>query len=225
MRIQSGFALLIPVLAGCSVTGPVDPVAKAPIAFAVGSVTSVRELPDRFLVTVKHPTADFGGLADPATFPVGAVKGRAWPAFGVIEVARLDSAGRSRLRADSRVRAVEAVDQLTVTDQQSLTHSSLWGLDVLDQHSLTTNNLFNYYFTGGQGIHIYFVDSGIDCGHNEFASGVNCYGASFLADGSWPGPWTDGVNHGTRMASIAAGQTTGIARTATLHSVKVLRSC
>ncbi len=163
-------------------------------------------------------------LADSTSQAALAAQGRVWARLGVFELAHLDSANRVQLRRDPRVVAVEPPEPLMVLDQQSLSYSSLWGLDVLDQRSLTPNNLFNYYYTGGNGVHIYIVDSGIDCGHDEFASGVNCFGAAFLADGNWPGPWADAVGHGTRMASLAAGQTTGIARTATLHSVKVLNA-
>ncbi|MDX2057725.1 MAG: S8 family serine peptidase [Gemmatimonadales bacterium] len=91
---------------------------------------------------------------------------------------------------------------------------------MLDQRSLSTNSAFNYYFTGGSGVHVYMLDTGVDCGHDEFDT-VTCSSSSYQANSSWGGAYVDAVGHGTRMASLAVGSSTGIARTATLHSVKV----
>lgn len=89
-----------------------------------------------------------------------------------------------------------------------------WALGRIDQRYLPTTLDFNYYQTGA-GVHVYVVDSGIALLTSEFPN----RGLSY----SEPGldPWQGCSDHGTEVASVAVGQTQGVAPGATLHSVRV----
>jgi cerevisin len=68
----------------------------------------------------------------------------------------------------------------------------------------------------GQGVDIYIVDSGVYSDHNEFEERAS-FGWS-----AWAFEDDDDDGHGTQVAGIAAGKTYGVAKKASLISVKVL---
>ena len=96
----------------------------------------------------------------------------------------------------------------------------LWGLDLLD--SGTRNNTYTYS-SDGAGVNVYIVDSGIVANHNEFLVGGTSRvlsGADFVGDGQGT---TDCNGHGTHVAGIAGGNTTGVAKSVNLIPLRVLR--
>jgi subtilisin family serine protease len=124
--------------------------------------------------------------------------------------------------------------QLSCTDS--------WALDRIDQHTgnqaaHTLDSKF-YFGARGSGVHIYVVDTGIAPAHSEFANpaggtrignGINIatynmcvYGGGCGDGGSWD--TTDGSGHGTLVASVAAGLRFGVAKSATIHPVRVSKS-
>jgi len=121
--------------------------------------------------------------------------------------------------------------QLSCTDS--------WALDRIDQRTgnqaaHTLDSKF-YFGARGSGVHIYVVDTGIAANHSEFANpaggtrignGINIatpdlcvYGGSCGDSTSWD--TTDGRGHGTLVSSIAAGLRFGVAKSATIHPVRV----
>jgi Subtilase family/Bacterial SH3 domain len=82
-----------------------------------------------------------------------------------------------------------------------------WGLDRLDSPSLPLDSHFDRDF-GDYQTRIYLFDTGIDQSHSEFGNRVK-FGASFVK------PQLDKSikcrEHGTEMASLIGGQTTGSA--------------
>jgi subtilisin family serine protease len=90
-----------------------------------------------------------------------------------------------------------------------------WGLDVIDQRSLTRNNTYCSGKTGA-GVHAYVVGTGVDITHSEFGN-RGSYDYSFL-----PGYNVDSGNHETGVASVIGGNTYGVAPGVRIHSVKVL---
>jgi hypothetical protein len=105
-----------------------------------------------------------------------------------------------------------------------------WGLDLIDG---ARDGL--YHFPGtGHGVHVYFVDTGLDATHSEFLDpqtglsrvreGFNA-AAGDGADAALRDDLGDCGGHGTHVASIAAGTTFGVAKRALLHPVKFNDSC
>jgi hypothetical protein len=105
-----------------------------------------------------------------------------------------------------------------------------WGLDRIDQVHLPLDSSFHFSHVG-TGVNIYFIDTGLDYFHTEFknASGASRVGLSinFASNVNGnpgavdPNNYYDGYGHGTHMAAVAAGLRYGVAKNATIHSVRV----
>ena len=96
-----------------------------------------------------------------------------------------------------------------------------WHLDKLDQEGLQPDGSFLPGGTG-EGIDIYVLDSGINMAHSEFENRA-FPGIDFVDE------YTNSQNkgkdcngHGTHVASLATGKTVGVAKKATVYSVRVL---
>ena len=70
----------------------------------------------------------------------------------------------------------------------------------------------------GQGVHIYVLDTGIRATHVDFTNRVG-ESVSFVPGSS---AFSDDNGHGTHVAGIALGSIHGVAKSSTLHAVKVL---
>ena len=92
-----------------------------------------------------------------------------------------------------------------------------WGLDRIDQRDLPLNNTYNYNQTG-QGVHAYIIDTGVRGTHQQFAGRMG-NGADFVGDGNGT---NDCHGHGTHVAGTTGGTTYGVAKSVTLHAVRVL---
>lgn len=114
-----------------------------------------------------------------------------------------------------------------------------WGLDRIDQANGTDGTFFMHeapyassIFDGGSsynntGVQVYILDSGLDASHRELTrvgAGIDILSGK-VTDNTVN---NDECNHGTRMAGIICGKSTGVAPGVTIHSVKVfakLNSC
>jgi subtilisin family serine protease len=123
-----------------------------------------------------------------------------------------------------------------------LSCSDSWALDRIDQStgSQAAHTLDSKFYFGarGNGAHIYVVDTGIAPAHSEFANpaggtrignGINIatYNLCFYGGGCGDGAsWdtSDGSGHWTLVSSIAAGLRFGVAKSATIHPVRVSKS-
>jgi hypothetical protein len=141
-----------------------------------------------------------------------------------------------QLREDPRVVSVErnkiftassgaTLRQLTTVlsanshQQESFAGSSStpWGLDRTDQRNLPLDSQYSPP-SDGSGVHIYFVDSGIDLDHPDFGGRI---GRSSYVESAGDSP-DDCSGHGTHVAGTAASGSYGMATGAILHSVRVL---
>lgn len=119
-----------------------------------------------------------------------------------------------------RSRRLDASNLRTTVDPQE------WpplGLDRIDQRLLDLDFRFRT-LQSGKNVHVYVIDSGIFALHDDFKVGLTSrvvHDAVPQLDTASPG---DCHGHGTAVASIVGGKRHGIARQATLHSVRVF-SC
>lgn len=215
------FAVLVVsgvVLAACSdpVT-PSGPARLAPIADASSNIAT-QYVPDEYIVVLRTPPrgaaalqAELQGMVGIASVQVTYVYGTALSGFAI----KATSAALAALRANPNVDFVERSQIYSTGAVQTPTPS--WGLDRIDQNNLPLNTSFTYP-TGGSGVHIYIIDTGIRLTHSDFTGRV---GNGFDAVTSG-GNANDCNGHGTHVAGTAGGTVYGIMKTATMHPVRVL---
>lgn len=181
-----------------------------------------RDVTDRYIVILNEETEDAFARSDELMAGRNGLRYRVWDrgarGFAVAGISQSDV---EELRNHPAVRLVEEDRPLPLPSTQDLSSfpSGTWGLDRVDQKSATLDDEYTYEYTG-DGEHIYFVDSGIYEHHDEFdgrlGNGVSRISWSWGAD-----PYNDPYGHGTAVASVGAGETYGIAKEATIHSVRV----
>lgn len=90
-----------------------------------------------------------------------------------------------------------------------------WGLDRSDARE-GVDGKFTFNHTG-RGVHVFVLDTGLYGGHSDFyrlGQGTSVFDPKQ--------PWQDCDGHGTHVAGTVAGRVHGMAKDATLHSVKVM---
>lgn len=109
---------------------------------------------------------------------------------------------------------VQSVEQDRFVHQLGTQNGMGWALDRVDQHGMPLNGAFAYGATGA-GVNIYVVDGGIRYTHDEFG------GRARFAFDALGGNGSDCNGHGTGVAGVAAGAIHGVAKGATIWSVRV----
>ncbi|WP_258006649.1 Ig-like domain-containing protein [Arthrobacter sp. AFG20] len=120
----------------------------------------------------------------------------------------------AELMRSAGVAAVELDAPVTAADTQQ---SAAWGLDRVDQRALPLSGTYTSA-SSGAGVSAYVVDSGVLSAHAELTGRV-ASGWSAISDGLGTG---DCNGHGTHVAGTIAGKTYGVAKAATVVSVRVL---
>ena len=107
----------------------------------------------------------------------------------------------------------------TVAQDRQLS-SRQWALDRIDAPygERTFDHTYTYFFTGA-GTHIYIVDTGIERNNVDLVNRLS--NVAVCTHTPRCDPYVDTYGHGTGVASIAAGNVYGVARGATVHSVRV----
>jgi len=128
---------------------------------------------------------------------------------------------RSALKS-SDVLFVEQDMPVSVKQQSS---PPSWGLDRIDARAGLDQSYLASGNTGGSGVHVYVLDSGILTTHADFEGRAIPSYDVFGSGECSPSNSTcalDVHGHGTHCAGIIGGHSYGVAKSVTLHAVKVL---
>lgn len=144
-----------------------------------------------------------------------------WPRLNAF-AGTFSDAALLALRSSSDVAEIE-VDSIGGEEELLTQADAPWGLQRISQSDRLDRSDFGaldyeyvYDSSGGEGVDIYIIDSGINLNHEQF-EGRARWGVS--ANGL---PQRDGTGHGTHVAGTAAGKRVGVAKAANLVAVRVL---
>ncbi len=169
-----------------------------------------------YLVTLKGgtkaPSAAGKGLAEKYGAKISHTYGTALNGYAV----KANERQARLLAADSQVASVAQDTRITL-DRVQLNPPS-WGLDRLDQASLPLSKSYTSPESGGSGVTVYVIDTGIRITHKDFG-GRASYGWDFVDNDATA---QDGNGHGTHVAGTIAGTTYGVAKKAKVVAVRVL---
>ncbi|MBB5872715.1 subtilisin family serine protease [Allocatelliglobosispora scoriae] len=216
-RLSAASAAVFIALAG---TWGLGAAAQAAPEGAILYTDSPNAVPGRYIVVLKE-TAGFTGTAISAKAQQlsGKFGGQTRHVFssGLRGFSLSTSAAQAKLlAADPAVSYVEQVQRISVQDTQN--NPPNWGDDRVDQRNLPLNQAFTYPTNPGQGVTVYVLDTGLNASHVDFSGRVK-QGTDIVDGDSNP---ADCHGHGTHTAGTAVGTSYGIAKKASVVSVRVL---
>lgn len=174
----------------------------------------------------------------------------------VIVIEGITDAAAREIANDPRVDYVAPSVSVAPTATQPTAGAGVtpaWGLDLIDQRSLTQDGLYHYNYTGS-GVPIYVLDTGINWTHKDFQgrASLNHIWDCFVPDNGvgnlatiystpsacvnltsyyWtliqgvPAIYPDCQGHGTAVTSVATGTGAGVAKQSQIYSFITSSTC
>ncbi len=172
-----------------------------------------RKIPDQYIVVFDQSVGDVKGRANALLNAHGGNLHATYTSALRGFSAHMSAQAAAALNDEPGVAFVEQDQSVDVAGTQL---NPSWGLDRIDQSTLPLDGQYNYP-SGGTGVNVYIIDTGIRHTHNEFGGRVvQAY------DGVNDGYGMDGCHwHGTHVAGLVGGASFGVAKSATLYSVRV----
>jgi subtilisin family serine protease len=178
-------------------------------------------IPGQYIIVFKDDVKDVKGLRDQLLKDSGGqlvfAYSKALKGFS----AKIPDVAINSLKKNPNIKYVE--QEYTVHTSMTQTFNLPYGLDRIDQPAQPIDLAYNYNYTG-LGVHAYVIDTGILSTHSEFWQAnttISRVGNGFTLFSDSYG--TEDCNgHGTYVAGIIAGKTYGVAKDATLHSVRAM---
>ncbi|AXG53706.1 secreted serine protease [Streptomyces lincolnensis] len=169
-----------------------------------------------YLVTLKGgttaPSAAGKGLAEKYGARISHTYGTVLNGYAI----RANERQARQLAADPRVASVVQDTRVTLDHVQKNPPS--WGLDRIDQRNRPLDRRYTWPKSGGAGVTVYVIDTGIRIGHQDFGGRAG-NGWDFVGNDRSAG---DGNGHGTHVAATVAGTRYGVAKKARVVAVRVL---
>jgi serine protease len=127
----------------------------------------------------------------------------------------MSATGAAALARNPRVRYIEQDSVMSIVATQP---NATWGLDRIDQRDRPLSGTYTYNTTAA-GVDVYIIDTGIRQSHADFGGRASGDGYTAIADGNGT---NDCNGHGTHVSATVGGTTYGVAKSVTLHAVRVL---
>ncbi|GAA2381393.1 hypothetical protein Cme02nite_51920 [Catellatospora methionotrophica] len=213
-----GIAIIVAFAGALGSGGPANAAPAGPGA-SILYADSPSAVADRYIVVFKDAAVPASTVGTKARDLAGRVGGQARHVYtsGLRGFSVGMTAAQARkLAADPAVASIEAVQRIGILDTQN--NPPNWGDDRIDQANLPLNQAYTYPTNPGQGVTVYVLDTGINANHVEFTGRVK-QGTDMVDDDSTP---TDCHGHGTHVAGTAVGTSYGVAKKASVASVRVL---
>ena len=192
--------------------------AVAGAAFAQEVQTTERPIPNQYIVVFDDAQVNEAEVGALANSLAREHRGRLLHVYDAALrgfAIAVPPAAAAALARNPRVRYVEQDSERFIVDTQP---NATWGLDRIDQRDLPLSGTYTYTTTAA-GVHVYIVDTGIRGTHVEFGGRVSASGFTAINDGNGT---NDCNGHGTHVSGTVGGTLYGVAKSVTLHAVRVL---
>lgn len=223
-----GLMLVMSALSSCAdAPNPLEPPLSPTLASVPALEGDVRPdtIINRYVVVLRSDVVSALEVSQALVGQVGGLRFYVYEtALKGFAVANLPEGAVSILRQNPLVISAEEDKQMQpLQNVQQLVaprDTGLYLLDRIDQRALPLSWQYTYTVTGS-GVHIYIVDSGVRGGHQEWGYRRIGNSAAFIKWSINPSPTIDQLGHGTAVAGAAAGSRIGVAKHATIHSVRI----